>query len=225
MQSEVDAQPRRDVAGLVETEATIEATSVAYERDGNPSVGIVTALTDDGRRVMANARDTDTLRDMTTSPWETAGSRSPTTARPTRSWRMTNHTLQPSRGLMLWRGCGASARAAGRATCSTVGSACGRLPALHLHFEREPGYWTGAVAINTAVIGIIFTIVMIVFSAATIPDIPWVTLLMIEVPIMGIGPIGFYPFSKTLWVAIDRAFLSAPLAPTRSASYGRGGRP
>jgi acetyl-CoA C-acetyltransferase len=70
VQSEVDAQPRRDVAGLVETEATIEATSVAYERDGNPSVGIVTALTDDGRRVMANVRDTDTLHDMTTSPWE-----------------------------------------------------------------------------------------------------------------------------------------------------------
>ncbi len=69
-QAQVDATPRREVAGLVETEATIEATSVAFERDGNPSVGIVTALTDDGRRVMANARDSDTLRDMTTSPWE-----------------------------------------------------------------------------------------------------------------------------------------------------------
>ena len=52
------------------TEATIEATSVAFERDGNPSVGIVTALTDDGRRVLANARDADTLRDMTVDPWE-----------------------------------------------------------------------------------------------------------------------------------------------------------
>jgi acetyl-CoA C-acetyltransferase len=70
VQSEVDTKPRREGAGLVEAEATIEATSVAYERDGNPSVGIVTALTDDGRRVMANARDTDTLRDMTTTPWE-----------------------------------------------------------------------------------------------------------------------------------------------------------
>jgi hypothetical protein len=30
----------------------------------------VTALTDDGRRVMANARDSDTLVDMTTTPWE-----------------------------------------------------------------------------------------------------------------------------------------------------------
>jgi acetyl-CoA C-acetyltransferase len=70
VQADVDAQPRRPVAGLVETEATIEATSVAFERAGSPSVGIVTALTDDGRRVMANARGSDTLLDMTTSPWE-----------------------------------------------------------------------------------------------------------------------------------------------------------
>jgi acetyl-CoA C-acetyltransferase len=70
VQDEVDATPRREVGGLVETEATIEATSVAFERDGTPSVGIVTALTDDGGRVMANAHDSDTLVDMTTSPWE-----------------------------------------------------------------------------------------------------------------------------------------------------------
>ena len=70
VQSVVDAQPRRVAAGLVGAETTIEATSVAFERDGNPSVGIVTALTDDGRRVLANTRDTDVLRDMTVVPWE-----------------------------------------------------------------------------------------------------------------------------------------------------------
>jgi acetyl-CoA C-acetyltransferase len=69
-QAPVDALPRRVPAGLVETEATIEATAVAFERDGNPSVGIVTALTDDGRRALANVRDADTLRDMTVHPWE-----------------------------------------------------------------------------------------------------------------------------------------------------------
>ncbi len=52
------------------TEATIEATSVAFERDGNPSVGIVTALAADGRRVLANARDGDTLGDMVNEAWE-----------------------------------------------------------------------------------------------------------------------------------------------------------
>jgi acetyl-CoA C-acetyltransferase len=69
-QPAVDARPGRTTAGLVDTEATVEATAVAFERDGTPSVGIVTALADDGRRVIANARDVDVLRDMTVNPWE-----------------------------------------------------------------------------------------------------------------------------------------------------------
>jgi acetyl-CoA C-acetyltransferase len=70
VQDAVDARPRRVSAGLVDTEATIEATSVAFERDGTPSIGIVTAIADDGRRVIANAREVDTLLDMTVRPWE-----------------------------------------------------------------------------------------------------------------------------------------------------------
>ncbi|MCU1467056.1 MAG: acetyl-CoA acetyltransferase [Actinomycetia bacterium] len=69
-QAAVDAQPAREPAGLVATEATIEATSIAFERDGTPSVGIVTAIADDGRRVVANARDSDMLGAMTAQPWE-----------------------------------------------------------------------------------------------------------------------------------------------------------
>ena len=41
----------------------------------------------------------------------------------------------------------------------------------------------------------------------TIPDIPVALLLAILVPLMVLGPIVSYPFSKTLWVAVDRAFL------------------
>lgn len=122
---------------------------------------------------------------------------------------MANRTLQPSRGLMLWRGL--------RKKCPRCGQ--GKLfrrwfgmvencPNCDLHFEREPGYWVGAVAINTAVIGFLFAVVLVVFSAATIPDIPWVTLLALEIPLMALGPIAFYPYSKTLWVAVDRAFLA-----------------
>jgi acetyl-CoA C-acetyltransferase len=60
-QAKVDALPRRDAAGLVDGEVTIEATSVAVERDGSPTLGILTALTPDGRRAMANIRDKDAL--------------------------------------------------------------------------------------------------------------------------------------------------------------------
>jgi len=121
---------------------------------------------------------------------------------------VSNRTLEPSRGLMLRRGI--------RLKCARCGERklfhhwfgmVPDCPNCELHFEREPGYWVGAVAINTTVVGAIFAIVLVVFSAATIPDIPWVTLLLIEIPIMAIGPILFYPVSKTLWVAIDRAFL------------------
>jgi acetyl-CoA C-acetyltransferase len=60
-QAKVDALPSREGAGLIDGAMTLEATSVAVERDGSPSLGIVTGLTGDGRRVLANIRDHDTL--------------------------------------------------------------------------------------------------------------------------------------------------------------------
>ncbi|HTL86000.1 MAG TPA: DUF983 domain-containing protein [Acidimicrobiia bacterium] len=80
-------------------------------------------------------------------------------------------------------------------------------PRCGLHFEREEGYWSGAIAINTIIIGGIFAIVFIATMALTVPDIPWVGLLMAVIPIMSIGPLIVYPFSKTLWLAVDLAFL------------------
>ena len=122
---------------------------------------------------------------------------------------MSNPTTQPARGLMLWRGL---TRRCPRCGGGNLFQRWFRMvpdcPRCALHFEREPGYWVGAVAINTMVIGMLFTIVTVTVSAATIPDIPWVTLLMAEIPLMAIGPGAFYPFSKTLWVAVDRAFLA-----------------
>jgi hypothetical protein len=50
----------------------------------------------------------------------------------------------------------------------------------------------------------------------TVPDIPVAPLLAIFVPLMVVGPIAFYPVSKTLWVAIDRGFLQRLDANERS---------
>jgi acetyl-CoA C-acetyltransferase len=69
-QARVDPSPRREPAGLIDGSATLEATSVAFERDGTPSLGIVTALTADGRRAMANVRDVDQLHALTTEAHE-----------------------------------------------------------------------------------------------------------------------------------------------------------
>jgi uncharacterized protein (DUF983 family) len=80
-------------------------------------------------------------------------------------------------------------------------------PRCGLHFEREAGYWAGALAINIILVGGLFTITFVVALVLTAPDIPVTPLLAIFVPLMILGPIVLYPISKTLWVAIDRGFL------------------
>ena len=80
-------------------------------------------------------------------------------------------------------------------------------PRCGLHFEREAGYWAGALAINIILVGGLFAIVFVAILAFTLPDVPVVLLLSVLLPIAAIGPIVAYPFSKTIWVAVDRAFL------------------
>jgi uncharacterized protein (DUF983 family) len=80
-------------------------------------------------------------------------------------------------------------------------------PRCGLHFEREEGYWAGALAINIGLTAAVFVVVFVVGIALTAPDIPVVELLAILVPLMIVVPIVSYPFSKTVWVAVDRALL------------------
>jgi acetyl-CoA C-acetyltransferase len=69
-QAEVDALPRRDPASAYEGSATVEATAVVVERDGTPTLAIASTLTPDGRRALANTRDSDAMTDMTEKAWE-----------------------------------------------------------------------------------------------------------------------------------------------------------
>jgi uncharacterized protein (DUF983 family) len=114
----------------------------------------------------------------------------------------------PSRGTMLGRGATKRCARCGRGGLFrrwvTIVPDC---PRCGLHFEREAGYWAGALAINIILIGGVFAVVFVVTLVLTAPDIPVVPLLAVLVPLMVIGPILLYPFSKTLWVAVDRAFL------------------
>ena len=80
-------------------------------------------------------------------------------------------------------------------------------PRCGLHFEREPGYWAGALAINIGIAGAVFVAVFVTALVLTVPDVPVAPLLAVLVPLMILTPIVAYPFSKTLWVAVDRALL------------------
>ena len=69
-QAVVDARPGRETAGAYAGPATVEATAVVFEREGAPAVAIVSTLTPDGRRALANTRDAPAMQDMTEKAWE-----------------------------------------------------------------------------------------------------------------------------------------------------------
>lgn len=80
-------------------------------------------------------------------------------------------------------------------------------PGCGLHFEREQGYWAGALAINFILTGGLYLITIGTILAITIPEVPVVPVLAIVIPIGVLGPIIAYPFSKTIWIAVDRGYL------------------
>jgi uncharacterized protein (DUF983 family) len=79
-------------------------------------------------------------------------------------------------------------------------------PSCGYHFSREEGYWVSAIIVNMAVIEGLFLVVFIIAILATAPKIPWAPLLILAA-VMNIGfPIFFYPYSKTVWMAVDLYF-------------------
>ncbi len=84
-----------------------------------------------------------------------------------------------------------------------------RCPTCGLEFEREEGYWTGAVMVNLAVTEAIFVVVFLAMVLATAPDVQWTTVLVVVVAANVAVPILFYPFSRTMWLAGDLAFRRA----------------
>jgi len=81
-----------------------------------------------------------------------------------------------------------------------------------LGFEREPGYWVGAVVINTAVIFATFLVVFGGLVLITYPDVPWGMVLIVTMVANIAIPIVFYPLSKTLWSGMEMSW--HPLEPT-----------
>jgi uncharacterized protein (DUF983 family) len=86
-----------------------------------------------------------------------------------------------------------------------------RCPRCGFLFERSEGQFIGAVGINTIVTFGALLIALVVGFIVTAPDIATVPLLSIGLTIAAVLPVLFYPFSKTIWTAVDLAM--APLEP------------
>jgi uncharacterized protein (DUF983 family) len=83
-----------------------------------------------------------------------------------------------------------------------LASAC---PGCGYSFQREEGYWVGAVIVNLGLAQILFMVLLIGGIAVTYPDVPWTPLLAVSVGVILLLPVWFYPRSKTLWVWLDRS--------------------
>jgi hypothetical protein len=72
-----------------------------------------------------------------------------------------------------------------------------------LRFEREQGYWVGALIINTAVTFATFLVLFVGGMALTWPDVPWGVIAAVTLVSMILVPLLFYPLSKTIWMALE----------------------
>lgn len=85
-----------------------------------------------------------------------------------------------------------------------------RCPSCQLHLERhESGYQVGAYMLNIAVSELLGVGVLLAIGIATWPDPPWNLLLYGGAALMILSPIVFYPFARTLFLALDLAFRPA----------------
>jgi uncharacterized protein (DUF983 family) len=87
-----------------------------------------------------------------------------------------------------------------------------RCPVCGWRFEREEGYWTGAIAVNMSVTALLIVIILvpiaIVFATSQIP----VLLLMVaSLPLPVLVPLLLFRHSKSFWMSFD--FMMHPVEP------------
>lgn len=91
-----------------------------------------------------------------------------------------------------------------------------RCPGCGLTFEREEGYWLGAMIVAIGVTEALFGIWFIGGMLITWPDVPWTVLLIGGLVLNLVVPIAGYPWSKTVWMGLHMAFV--PPEPAEEAA-------
>jgi uncharacterized protein (DUF983 family) len=74
-----------------------------------------------------------------------------------------------------------------------------------IRWRREEGFELGAITINTILTFIVLTAAMTVGFITTSPDIPVLPMVLSLVGVAVLMPIVIYPFTFTIWLALDIA--------------------
>ena len=78
-----------------------------------------------------------------------------------------------------------------------------RCPRCDLKFERIDGHMSGALGVNTVISIVVVFLVGIAGFVLTFPELPLTPLVTTITTVAVVFPVLFYPFSKTVWTAID----------------------
>jgi uncharacterized protein (DUF983 family) len=78
-----------------------------------------------------------------------------------------------------------------------------RCPRCGYPFERIEGQFIGAVGMNTILTFGALLITLVIGLVLTAPDVRVAPILIVSVSIALLMPIFLYPYSKTIWTAID----------------------
>lgn len=81
-----------------------------------------------------------------------------------------------------------------------------RCPTCNLRFEREQGYWIGAMIINTIVTFGLLLATLVGGVLLFWPEVPWTPLAITVAVVAGVTPIVFHPRSRTIWLAIEMSY-------------------
>ena len=84
-----------------------------------------------------------------------------------------------------------------------------RCPVCGFVFEREPGYYTGAMAVNLVVSELLIVIIAVPLAASQ--AVPVTTLIILGCTIPILLPLLFYRPTKSLWMSFD--FIVHPVDP------------
>lgn len=87
-----------------------------------------------------------------------------------------------------------------------------RCPGCGLCFERESDFWLGAYVVNLAVTEGLLVVALLayVLRAVSEPATPSAPVVAAAVVLAVAAPLAFFPFSRTIWAAIDLAMRPVP---------------
>jgi uncharacterized protein (DUF983 family) len=79
-------------------------------------------------------------------------------------------------------------------------------PGCRLKLERDEGHFVGAIFFNLVASELVWIVGLVAAVIWTWPNPPWTIITVVSIVAMILFPVFFYPFSRTLFYALDLYF-------------------